>query len=158
MEYFARTNLRDNKGAMQSQKNERQMGTGELIGEIRAKIVSQTIKELTPQGAKLEINGEGGMTGPQLNAKLLETINVLQKMDGSMEWEDKAIFMAVEGDTLFASARGTGKATGPTFRGEAIGVLMTQSPKLESLNGKKFKTEVTGDRASGDYQVKLWTM
>jgi hypothetical protein len=155
-EYFARTNLRDRRDSMQSQREEEQMGKGELLGEIRAKIVSQTIKEFTPLGAKLEVNGEVGMIGPQLNAKLLETINVFQKMDGLMEWEDKAIFMTVEGDTLVASARGKGKVTGPTtFWGEAIGVLITQSPKLESLNRKKFTTEVTGDRATGEYHVNL---
>ena len=159
MEHFQRKNLRNRRDSMQSQNEEQQTGKRELIGEIRAKIVSTTIKELTPQGVKLEVNGEGGMTGPQLNAKLVETINVLQKMDGSMEWDDKAIFMTMDGDTLVASGKGTGKATSPTtYRGEAIGVLMTQSPKLESLNGKKFTTEVTGDRATGEYNIKLWSM
>ena len=91
--------LKDRRDSMQSEREEEQMGKGELLGEIRAKIVSQTIKEFTPLGVKLEINGEGGMTGPQLNAQLLETISLFQKMDGSMEWEDKAIFTTMEGDT-----------------------------------------------------------
>jgi hypothetical protein len=138
--------------SMQSQNTKK-----ELLGEARAKIVSQTIKELTPLGVKIETNGEGSLTGPHLNAKLIETINIFQKTDGTFEWEDKAIIATIEGETIITAGRGTGKATGPaTFLGEGEGLLMTQSPRLASMNGKRVRTEVSGDRVTGEYHVKLW--
>jgi hypothetical protein len=138
--------------SMQSQNTKK-----ELLGEARAKIVSQTIKELTPFGVKIETNGEGSLTGPHLNAKLIETINIFQKTDGTFEWEDKAIIATIEGETIITAGRGTGKATGPaTFLGEGEGLLMTQSPRLASMNGKRVRTEVSGDRVTGEYHVKLW--
>jgi hypothetical protein len=144
---------------MQSQKEVEQKERGELFGEIRAKVVNRTIKELTPLGVKLEVNGEGGLTGKILNSKHLETITEFLKTDGTFEWDTKAIEMTMEGEVVVASARGTGKATGPTtIWGEGEGVYMTQSPRLASLNGQRVKVEVTGDQASGDYHVKIWSM
>lgn len=138
---------------MQSQNTK-----NELLGEARAKVISQTIKELTPLGVKIETNGEGSLTGSHLNAMLIETINIFQKTDGTFEWEDKAIMTNVEGETIFAAGRGSGKATGPSsFLGEGDGLLMTQSPRLVSLNGKRVRTEVSGDRVTGEYVVKLWS-
>ena len=135
-----------------------EVGKGELVGEIRAKIVSTTIKELTPLGVKLEYNGEGGLTGSKINSRHLETANVFQKMDGTFEWDTKAIETTMEGDVVVASVRGTGKNTGPTtVWGEGEGLFMTQSPRLSSLNGLRTKVEVSGDLATGDYQVKIRT-
>jgi hypothetical protein len=62
-----------------------EIGKGELVGEIRAKVVSRTIKELTLLGVKLEINGEGGLTGNKLNSKHLETVSEFLKSDGTFE-------------------------------------------------------------------------
>jgi hypothetical protein len=135
-----------------------ELGKGELIGEIRAKIVSTTIKELTPLGAKLELNGEGGLTGAKINTRHLETVNVFQKMDGTFEWDTKALDITMEGETLVDSIRGSGKSTGPTtMGGEGEGLFMTQSPKFSLLNGQRIKVELNGDRVSGDYQVKIRT-
>jgi hypothetical protein len=134
------------------------VGKGELIGEIRAKVVSRTIKELTPLGAKLELNGEGGLTGAKINTRHIETVNVFQKMDGTFDWDTKSLETTMEGDIVVGSARGSGKSTGPTTMwGEGEGLLMTQSPRLQWLNGQRTKVELTGDQASGDYQVKIRT-
>jgi hypothetical protein len=142
---------------MQSQKAaEEEISKGELIGEIRGKVVSRTIKELTPLGAKLELNAEGGLTGPKLNSKHLETVNEFLKTDGTFEWETKAMEMTMEGDVIVGSARGTGKPTGATtFWGEGEGLYMTQSTRLASFNGLRVKVEVTGDQATGEYVVKV---
>ena len=140
---------------MQAQKAE-EIGKGELIGEVRAKIVSRTIKELTPLGAKLELNGEGGLTGPRLNSQHLETVNEFLKMDGTFEWDTKVIETTMDGDVVVGSTRGSGKPTGlTTIWGEGEGLFMTQSPKLSSLNGLRIRVELTGDQASGEYQVKI---
>jgi hypothetical protein len=135
-----------------------ELSKGELIGEIRAKVVSTTIKELTPLGAKLQYNGEGGLTGAKINSRHLETADIFQKTDGTFEWETKAIESTMEGDMVVASVRGSGKFTGPTtLSGEGAGLFMTQSPRLAWLNGQNVKVEVTGNLASGDYQVKIRT-
>jgi hypothetical protein len=131
---------------------------GELLGEINARIVSQTIKEMTPLGLKLESNGEGQLAGGKLNSRHLETINLFQKTDGTFEWETKALEVTMEGDMAVASARGNGRPSGPTtFIGEGEGLYMTQSPRLSWLNGLNVRVEVTGDTNTREYRVRIWT-
>src|SRR5579859_6091908 len=115
-----------------------QVEKGALLGKLRSKMVSRTIRELTPLGARLEINGEGQFVGGKFEARHLETINVFQKMDGTFEWETKLLDTTAEGDVLVGTFKGTGKATGPSsIWGEGEGIYMTQSPKLAWLNGVK---------------------
>jgi hypothetical protein len=64
----------------------------------------------------------------------------------------------MDGDVLVASTRGSGKPTGPTsVWGDGEGLLMTQSRRLSLLNGLRVRVELTGDLATGDYQVKIRT-
>jgi hypothetical protein len=146
---------------MQSQEVEREgeKKEGELFGEIRARLVSRTIKEITPFGIKLESNGEGGLTGKQLSSQHMETVTVFQKTDGTLEWETKGIEMTGDGNMAVVNGRGTGKATGPTtIWGEGEAVYWTQSPSLSWLNGKKVYCEVTADQASREYNVKIYNI
>jgi hypothetical protein len=132
--------------------------TGELLGEIRGKTVTRTIKDITPLGVRLELNNEGKFVGGLYNANRLETVSVFQNLDGSLQWESKGLDMTAEGDVVAISGRGTGKATGPTtIWAEGETVYMTQSPKLASLNTTKGRVEVTADHLTGEFEIKVYT-
>lgn len=132
---------------------------GELLGEVRAKVTSQTIKELTPLGVKIEFNGEGQFAGGKLNSRHLETTSMFQKPDGTFEWEAKAMEATMDGEMAVFNGKGTGKSTGPsTIWGEGDGIYMTRSPGLAWLNGLRVRVEVTGDRVTRDYSIKVRMM
>jgi len=132
--------------------------TGELLGEIRGKTVSRTIKDITPLGVGLELNDEGKFVGGMYVANHIETVNVFQNLDGTMQWESKSLQMTTEGDTVVISGRGTGKATGPaTVRAEGDVVFMTQSKKLASLNGMAGRVEVNANNQTGEIEIKVYS-
>jgi hypothetical protein len=132
--------------------------TGELLGEIRGKTVSRSIKDITPLGIRLELNNEGKFVGGKYVANHLETVNVFQNLDGTLQWEAKALEVTAEGDAVVISGRGTGKATGPaTLWAEGEIVYMTQSPKLAWLNGTKGRNEVTANNQTGEFEIKVYS-
>ncbi|HYB03724.1 MAG TPA: hypothetical protein VED17_04635 [Nitrososphaerales archaeon] len=129
-----------------------------MVGEVRAKLVSRTIKEITPHSVKLEVNGEGLFSGNKLNGKQMETVSLSQHGDGTLEWENKSILNTMEGEVVMFVGIGRGKTIGPTtIWGEGEAFCMTQAPRLASLNGQRFRTEVTADQATGEYQAKVST-
>jgi hypothetical protein len=132
--------------------------TGELLGEIRSKTVTRTIKEITPLGIRMELNDEGKFVGAKYVATHVETVNLFQNLDGSIEWESRALDMTTEGDTVVFSGKGTGRTSSPAIvsaRGE--GVYMTQSVKLAELNGMKVRLEVTANNQTGEVDVKVYS-
>jgi hypothetical protein len=132
--------------------------TGELLGEIRGKTVSRSIKDITPLGIRLELNNEGKFAGGKYLANHIETVNVFQNLNGSLQWETKALEMTTEGDTVVISARGTGKATGPsTIWAEGEAVYLTQSPRLAWLNTTKARLEVTANNETGEFEIKVYS-
>jgi hypothetical protein len=134
-----------------------QQKIGELLGEIRGKTVSRSIKDITPLGIRLELNNEGKFAGGKYVANHIETVNVFQNLNGSLQWETKALDMTTEGDTVVISARGTGKSTGPsTIWAEGEAVYMTQSPRLAWLNTTKARLEVTADNETGEFEIKVY--
>ncbi len=129
---------------------------GELLSELRAKVVTTTIKELSPNGIRLEINGMGEVKG-KLDRDHMETANLLVKLDGTFEWETKSIETTKEGDMIVAWGGGKGRPTGPTtssWEGEVQ--YMTQSPRLSWINNTSALVEGTWDRAAGEYQGKAY--
>ena len=132
--------------------------TGELLGEIRGKTVSTTIKHLSPWGAALELNNQGQFAGGKYTASHIETVNVFQKNDGTADWESKSLQTTPEGDVVAIHGRGNGKATGPTtVWAEGEIEFMTRSPKLDWLNKTKGRVEVTANNATGEFEYKLYT-
>jgi hypothetical protein len=132
--------------------------TGELLGEIRGKTVSRTIKDITPLGLRLELNNEGKFVGGKYTANHIETVSVFQSLDGTMQWESKGLDMTTEGETVVISGRGTGKATGPVeIRAVGEVVYMTQSQRLGSLNTTKSRVEITANNQTGEVDIKVYT-
>src|SRR5579864_4873266 len=108
-----------------------QKQTGELLGEIRGHIVSRSIKDITPSGVRFELINEAQFVGGKYTATHLETVNMFQKIDGTLTWESKAVETTAEGDFAAINGRGNGKLTGPTtLWAEGEFVYMSESPKL----------------------------
>jgi len=131
---------------------------GELLGEIRGKTVSTSIKEITPFGVRVELNNVAQFVGAKYSAAHMETVNLFRKIDGTLEWELKAIETTPAGDSVVISGRGTGKSTGPTtLKAEGEFVYMTQSPKLSWLNETKGRLEVIANMATGEFENKVYS-
>ena len=84
------------------------------MAQVQEKVLSRTIKEITPFGVRLELNLEGRVSGELYTAQHMETVTLFQKTDGTFESEARAIESTKEGDVLVISYRGTGKQTGLT--------------------------------------------
>lgn len=129
----------------------------DMIAEIKEKTQSTIIKEFTADGAWIQYNSMGEMKGEKIHATHVETADVKLKMDGSNEWELRAMDMTKEGDVVMISGKGTGsmnkeKAIESNFSGEVT--FMTNSPRLSWLNGTKgwFEGKTKGDEAD----IKVW--
>jgi len=129
----------------------------EPMAVIQEKVLSRTIKEITPFGVRIELNLEGRVSGELYTAQHMETVSIFQKSDGTFENEARAIETTKEGDVVVISFKGTGKQTGlTTLWGQGEGIAMTQSKRLAQLDGTRMRTEVNADYATGDVQVKIY--
>ena len=130
---------------------------GELIGEINAKITTTTIKDISPNGVKAEVNYLGETRG-RLSGRSVYTVAVLWKPDGTSEFETKGITTTKDGDTVAAWGSGKGRTTGPSSASVEMEVhYLTQSPRLSWLNNTKALGEGTVNRATGESQAKFYT-
>jgi len=84
-----------------------QIKKGALIAEVHGKTVSTTIRDILPDGIKLEINWQGQTTG-KYTAGHTETATITQKMDATADWETKAMEMTPEGDVITITGKGHG--------------------------------------------------
>jgi hypothetical protein len=142
---------------MSSIQSQVQSQLGDLIGEVRGKSNTTTIKEITPFGVRISSNGVGQFTG-RYTASHMDTVSVSLNRDGTSQWATKAIQTTTEGDFIVVTARGTGNPTSPTsvkFEGEVA--FMTESPKLSWLNTTKGRMEGTSNQATGEYQAKFYS-
>jgi hypothetical protein len=128
---------------------------GELIGELRGKTVTTTVKAISPFGVSLSSNGTGQFTG-KYSAAQTETMEVSLSRDGSVWYEVKAIQNTIEGDFVIMTSSGHGKSTGPTVTLEREVVFMTQSAKLAWLNTTKGWAEGSLNNATGEYPAKFY--
>jgi hypothetical protein len=129
----------------------------EMIGEIKEKSTATIIKDFTADGAWVEYNSVGEFKGPKYHATHMETAEVKQKMDGTNEWELKAMEMTKEGDAIMITGKGKGmanpmKPNEGTFSGEVT--FMTNSPRLSSINNTKGWVEGTTRGEEAD--IKVW--
>jgi hypothetical protein len=123
----------------------------DMIAEIKERTNAVIIKEFNPDGALLEYNSTGEAKG-KYHATHVETADVKMKMDGTNEWEIRAIEMTKEGDLIMISGKGTGQQN--NFTGEVT--YMTNSPKLSWLNNTKARVEGSTDMKSNMTTLRLW--
>jgi hypothetical protein len=132
------------------------MSKAELIVELKSKIKTTTIKDITPAGVRLEYNAEGEVKG-SFNAAHIETISLLAKADGTIEWESKIIEMTKDGDMVIAVAKGTGRQESSYLRRfEGDVTFQTSSKKLQWLNTTKGWIEGTNIVSTGETTAKVY--
>jgi hypothetical protein len=81
------------------------------------------------------------------------------KMDGTNEWEAKAMETTKEGDVVMMMGKGTGRLEKPMegiIEGEVT--CMTNSPRLSWLNNAKGTIEGMIDQKNGDISLKIYAI
>ena len=129
----------------------------EMIAEIKEKATIVIIKEFTADGALLQYNSVGEVKG-KYQGNHMETVDVKLKMDGSNEWEVKAMETTKEGDVVMITGRGTGRqenAVEGSFKGEVT--YMTNSPRLSWLNNKNGLVEGITDQKNNEATIKVYS-
>ena len=124
-----------------------------MIAEIKERANAVIIKEFNPDGAIIEYNSSGEVKG-KYHANHLETADVKMKMDGTNEWEMRAMEITKEGDVVMISGKGTGQQN--NFAGEFT--YMTNSPRLSWLNNTKALVEGTTDMKTNEATLRVWQM
>jgi hypothetical protein len=131
-----------------------EMEKKQMLGEIKEKTQSTIIKEFAADGAMIQYNSMGEFKG-KYNAVHMETADVKVKMDGTNEWELRAIETTKEGDVVMIWGKGTGKqekAMEGSFKGEVT--FMTNSQRLSWLNNAKGWVE--GMTKNDEAMIKVW--
>jgi hypothetical protein len=129
---------------------------GEPILESNSKIAGTTIRDISQNGIKMEINSMGETKG-KYHSNDISTTTVWNKTDGTSEWESKGIQNTRDGDFIAVWGKGTGKSTGPTAQSwEGEMHFMTQSPKLAWMNTANFWIQGSGDMAKGESHAKIY--
>jgi len=128
----------------------------EMIGEIKEKTSVAIIKEFVADGAIIQYNSVGEFKG-KYHASHIETVDVKLKMDGTNEWDVRAMEMTKEGDVVMITGKGIGKqenAMEGSFKGEVT--YMTNSPRLGWLNNTKAWVEGMTDLKNNEATMKIY--
>ena len=123
---------------------------------IKANATSSRILEISQNGIRAEMTNKGTITGKYRGVHW-DTVEIQWKLDGSSSWQVKMIEMTDKGDMLVGTGSGTGEPANSRgiakLRGE--GTLMTSSPRLAELNGKRWVCEVDNNVLSGKATVAV---
>jgi len=131
---------------------------GDLVLETNSKIAGVTILDITQDGVKMQINGNGQSKG-KYNSNDISTTTVVNKTDGTSQWESKGIQNTHDGEMLVTWGSGSGKPIGPTTQSwEGEMHIMTQSPKLAWMNSAKFWVEGSGDMGKGESHARIFQL
>jgi hypothetical protein len=123
----------------------------DMLAEIKEKTSTVTIKEFSQDGAMIEYNSTGEVKG-KYHANHVETADVKMKMDGTNEWESRAMETTKEGDVVMVTGKGTGQQN--NFKGELT--YMTNSPRLNWLNNTKAMVEGMTDMKTNEATIKIY--
>ncbi len=126
------------------------------IVEIKEKTGALIIKDFSQDGVMMQNNSMGEAKG-KYHANHIETADVKMKMDGTMEWEVRAMETTKEGDVVMITGAGTGrqeKALQANFKGEVV--YMTNSARLNWLNNQKGYVEGVLDQKNGESAMKIY--
>jgi hypothetical protein len=128
----------------------------EFLGELVEKTTSVTIREFTPEGARISYNLQGKVRG-QYDADHMETVEAMFKPDGTYEFEALGMDQTVEGDMILIRVKGTGKQVSPTaVQAEGEATYETQSKLLGWLNSAKGRFEGTYNTSTGEFIAKVF--
>lgn len=137
---------------------EKPLVKGDLIVEQRGNRVSLTIRDITPDGIKVELDFEGQSKG-KFEGRYFGTSNIVQKIDKTLELETKIVETTRDGDMIVYFGKGHGTMVRPDWNSwQAEVEFMTTSPKLSWLNGKKAIIEGSANIAKGEMQTKIYEL
>lgn len=137
-----------------SRKGDHETMTEELLYEARQKITTTTVREFTPEGARVSYNMQGEVKG-KYNAARIESVDGLLRPDGTTEFEGRIIELTNEGETILIPLKGTGKVVGPTeIQVHGTETFMTRSQKYAWLNTARGRFEGTINPLTGEVAVK----
>lgn len=122
--------------------------------EARAKITTVTVKEFTPEGARLSFNLQGEVKG-KYNAARVETIDALIRPDGTAEFEGRMVDTTAEGEAILVPMKGSMKPVSPTMlQVQGTESFVTASKKYAWLNSAKARFEATINPQTGEVLAK----
>lgn len=127
-----------------------------MLVEIKEKADAIIIKEFNKDGAMVQYNSTGEVKG-KYHANHIETVDVKLNMDGTNEWEVRAMETTKEGDVVMISGKGTGRqenAMEGSFKGEVT--YMTNSSRLSWLNNTKAWVEGITDQKNNESNMKIY--
>ena len=128
----------------------------DVLVEIKEKADAIIIKEFNKDGAMVQYNSTGEVKG-KYHANHIETVDVKLNMDGTNEWEVRAMETTKEGDVVMISGKGTGRqenAMEGSFKGEIT--YMTNSSRLSWLNNTKAWVEGITDQKNNESNMKIY--
>jgi hypothetical protein len=128
----------------------------ELLLDLKSKTTTVTVKEFSPTGVRFEVNYIGDVTG-KYNARRTETVNVIMKPDGTIDYETRKVDFTSDGDVVLINGKGSGRMESPTKLGwEGEDSFKTASKKLAWLNSTKARTVGTQDIITQEALVKFY--
>ncbi len=117
-----------------------------------------TIRDITPDGIKLELNFEGQTKG-KVEGRYYGTSSLVQKIDKTIDLDTKIIETTHDGEMLVYYGKGHGKITSPDWNDwQAEVEFMTMSPKYAWLNGKKALVEGLTNIGKGEINAKIYEL
>ncbi len=130
---------------------------GEMIGELRGKMLGQRVLAPDAMGPKMEMSFQqaGSVLGTEVTNAL--TLVATAGPGGAMHVEGNGILMTREGEAAMAMITGLNKMMGPGMAGTSVAAVFfrTQSTKLARLNKMMAVVNVEQD-ADGNTHVKMW--
>jgi hypothetical protein len=129
---------------------------GELLGEVKGKIVVRRV--LKPEGSEqrveVSIQGQGKLAGTEVTE--IGTYTSSLKPGGFLSGSGQGIMMTKDGGMIAWSGQGVGRFKaqgGVSYRGAVF--YETASPMLQQLNGIAVVFEHDTD-TSDNYSSKIW--
>jgi len=129
----------------------------EPIVEIKEKIDAITIKEFNQNGAMLQYNSSGEVKG-RYHGIHMETTDVTFKMDGTMDWQVRAIESTKDGDNIMITGNGTGMMEADSYKGTLKGEIlyMSNSSRLTWINNLRADVDGEFDLKDKDISMKIY--
>jgi hypothetical protein len=130
----------------------------DFLVDLKTKANTVTIEDFSRDGVKMQVNLSGKING-KYQANHVETSTDLMKMDGTMEWESRAVETTDDGDVIYVNGNGVGEqleGTEMSIKGELL--YLTESPRLSWLNNSKAYIEGVTDTRKGEAEFKIYAL
>ena len=130
----------------------------ELLFEGKETASSVNLKEFSLEGAKIDINLAGKISG-RLNGTIMTTHNITMKQDGTSQVDLRSLIFS-GGEPVFVMGNALGKIVAPSPMREIEENLTFQTPsqRLSYLNTTKGWSKGFFNPETGEYSFKVYTV